>query len=174
MAEATIPVDLRNPGQVFACLGLMEAAEILCGRAEGAFGYRSSETNTTFSLTVEGNEDPVERTIKFLAEAEVIALAPSKNLFPLPKWRVNTELSQGPIYPGVVPDSPAGLAVVLRAGNSELPIDHWLDDEKTGRDNVKFWAGAQGKPGAAFAGDLLASLKNVDTNAIANVVLAGC
>jgi hypothetical protein len=27
MAEASIPVDLLNPGQVFACLGFMEAAE---------------------------------------------------------------------------------------------------------------------------------------------------
>ncbi len=30
MASATVPVDLLNPGQVFACLGIMEAAEILC------------------------------------------------------------------------------------------------------------------------------------------------
>ncbi len=37
MAEATIPVDLRNPGQVFACLGLMEAAEVLLGPAEGRY-----------------------------------------------------------------------------------------------------------------------------------------
>lgn len=29
-----IPIDLLNPGQVFACLGLMEAAEQLLGEAE--------------------------------------------------------------------------------------------------------------------------------------------
>lgn len=42
MAEAMIPVDLRNPGQIFACLGFMEAAEILCGPCEGGFDYRGS------------------------------------------------------------------------------------------------------------------------------------
>jgi CRISPR-associated protein Csb3 len=31
MSPASIPVDLRNPGQVFACLGLMEMTEILSG-----------------------------------------------------------------------------------------------------------------------------------------------
>ena len=33
MSEAFIPVDLYNPGQVFACLGFMEAADILLGGA---------------------------------------------------------------------------------------------------------------------------------------------
>lgn len=35
MGKATIPVDLLNPGQVFACLGFLEAAETLCGPAKG-------------------------------------------------------------------------------------------------------------------------------------------
>ena len=40
MASSIIPVDLRNPGQVFACLGLMEATEILLGQpCEGAFDF---------------------------------------------------------------------------------------------------------------------------------------
>ena len=37
MAESSIPVDLFNPGQVFACLGFLEAADVLCGHAEGRF-----------------------------------------------------------------------------------------------------------------------------------------
>ena len=39
MAESTIPVDLRNPGQVFACLGLLEAADVLLGHAVGVFAW---------------------------------------------------------------------------------------------------------------------------------------
>ncbi len=34
MAESSIPVDLFNPGQVFACLGFLEAADVLCGDAD--------------------------------------------------------------------------------------------------------------------------------------------
>jgi CRISPR-associated protein Csb3 len=35
MAQSSIPVDIFNPGQVFACLGFLEAAEVLLGDAEG-------------------------------------------------------------------------------------------------------------------------------------------
>jgi CRISPR-associated protein Csb3 len=38
MAQADIPVDLFNPGQVFACLGFLEAADIVLGDAEGNVG----------------------------------------------------------------------------------------------------------------------------------------
>jgi CRISPR-associated protein Csb3 len=170
MAEATIPVDLRNPGQVFACLGFMEAAEILCGPCEGGFNYRGLETSSSLSLKVPGAKDPVAATISFLAETQVIALSPTERLFPKAQWNVRTEICRGSIYPGTLPDSPAALPIVLRVGEKELPVDHWLDDEATGRDNVKFWAGAQGKPGAAFASDILAPLKAVGANAVAQIL----
>jgi CRISPR-associated protein Csx14 len=170
MAEATIPVDLRNPGQVFACLGFMEAVEILCGPCEGSFNYRGRETSTSFALKMPGAEDPLAATIAFLAEARVIALAPTEQLLPKAQWNVTAEMRQGSIYPGALPDSPAALPIVLRAREKELPVDHWLDDTATGRDNVKFWAGAQGKPGAAFANDMLAPLRAVGANAAAQVL----
>jgi CRISPR-associated protein Csx14 len=171
MAEATIPVDLRNPGQVFACLGLMEAAEILCGPCEGGFDYRGLEIGTSFTLAVTGEDDPVATTVAFLAEAQVIALAPTERLVPKAQWNVRTKICQGSIYPGPLPDSPAALPIVLRVGDNELPIDHWLDDEAAGRDNVKFWAGAQGKPGAAFATDILAPLRRVGENARSQILV---
>lgn len=37
MTEASIPVDLLNPGQVFACIGFLEAADVLLGEAMGVF-----------------------------------------------------------------------------------------------------------------------------------------
>ena len=45
-------------------------------------------------------------------------------------------------------------------------IDYWGD--KTQRDNVKFWAGAQGKPGAAFAQDALKMVRGRILNAVDN------
>src|SRR6266568_4243039 len=39
MAEARIPIDLFNPGQVFACLGFLEAADTLLGDARGGFDW---------------------------------------------------------------------------------------------------------------------------------------
>src|SRR5260370_21698576 len=37
MPEDSIPVDLFNPGHVFACLGFLVAADVLLGEAAGAF-----------------------------------------------------------------------------------------------------------------------------------------
>ena len=42
MAEASIPIDLTNPGQVFACLGFVESAEVLLGEARGGFDCQTA------------------------------------------------------------------------------------------------------------------------------------
>jgi CRISPR-associated protein Csb3 len=169
MAEASIPVDLRNPGQVFACLGLMEAAEILIGPCEGRFAYTGGETLTRFEITAPGEADPVAAAISFLCEAEVVALAPPGATADLStvKWKVLTE--PAPTFAGHEPDSPATLPIRLRAGGREIAVEHWLDSDRlptdAGRDNVKFWAGAAGYPGAALARDALACLSALGANA---------
>jgi CRISPR-associated protein Csb3 len=57
MAPFSIPVDLFNPGQVFACLGFLEAAEVLLGDAKGGFDW-SEEVNVRFHLRTKGKESP--------------------------------------------------------------------------------------------------------------------
>ena len=166
MTEATIPVDLRNPGQVFACLGLMEAAQILCGPCEGGFGYKNTETVTTFGLAVDGGNDPVDRVLRFLAEAKAEAEAPQGSTLSVAKWNVPTVTRSDPIFPGPTPDLPATLPVFLTDGENRIPIEHWLDGEHCGRDNVKFWAGQAGYPGAALARDALQRLAALGHNAL--------
>ncbi len=167
MGEAIIPVDLRNPGQVFACLGLMEAAEVLCGPCEAGFRYRDGEMTTEFSLSVSGEDDPVETTIGFLTRAEVVALAPGESDLSAARWRVKTEPAKGRAFPAPEPESPATLPVRLRSSGSEIFIEHWLDGDHSGRDNVKFWAGAAGYPGAALAQDAIACISALGDNALA-------
>ena len=79
MAEARIPVDLFNPGQVFACLGFMEAAEILIGGAEGGFDW-SEPSAVRFVLRANGAADPVREALRFLADAEAVAIEPAFGL----------------------------------------------------------------------------------------------
>ncbi len=43
MGEASIPVDLFNPGQVFACLGFAEAVEVLAGKSAAAFDWSEAD-----------------------------------------------------------------------------------------------------------------------------------
>jgi len=76
MAEATIPVDLRNPGQVFACLGFLEAADILLGDAEGGFDW-SDDTGTRFRLRADDGASPVEYVLHYLAHADIRQFCPA-------------------------------------------------------------------------------------------------
>ncbi len=154
MAEKCIPVDLFNPGQVFACLGFLEAADVLLGDAAGGFDW--SGTDARFVLRADGDENPFGAVLAFLAEATVESVAPHGSVLSTQKWNVPTSVSApGEPFPFPEPNSPATLPALLRtpSGKSIL-VDHWGD--RTQRDNVKFWAGAGGYPGAALFRDGLA------------------
>jgi len=155
VAEASIPVDLFNPGQVFACLGFAEAADQLLGEAAACFEWPKRDA-VRFHLRASGSESPFERVLRFLSEAEVCTLAPhrSSNVRAWNRSWGSTpeELPEGAPYPSADPASPATLVAVLRSGELAIAIEHWAD---TVRDNVKFWAGSGGYPGAALARDAL-------------------
>ncbi len=157
MADADIPVDLLNPGQVFACLGLVEAAEVLLGPAEGGFDW-SDLSAVRFRVRAPGTESPVRRVLRFLDEARAVAIAPadSPNFAGwIESWgAAPTAIDRRHGYPHPDPPSPATLVCDLTDGAHTIALDHWGD--ATRRDNVKFWAGAAGYPGAALARDALA------------------
>lgn len=69
MTQATIPVDFFNPGQIFACLGFLEAADVLLGSAHGGFEWPNGESK--FSLHSSGDKNPFAVVLEFLANAEV-------------------------------------------------------------------------------------------------------
>jgi len=153
MAEHTIPVDLFNPGQVFACLGFLEAADILLGDAEGGFDWRN-EGDVRFHLGANGDENPFEVILQFLKNADVKAMAPARSERRAEKWKIPTlVLGEGEPFPFPNPPSPATLPALLVAPCGSILLDYWGD--ATERDNVKFWAGAAGYPGAALAADAL-------------------
>ena len=163
MAEASISVDLLNPGQVFACLGFLEAAEILCGDARGGFDW-NDETDIRFRLSAGGDQNPFDAVLRFLRDATVSSRSARELGLNTSKWSVETQqYSSDEPFPFFPPASPATLAAVLSVEGSSgsessktIEINHWGDDRRIfGRDNVKFWAGAGGYPGAALVRDSL-------------------
>ena len=157
MAEASIPVDLLNPGQVFACIGLVEAADVLLGRVDGIFDW-SNPADVRFRLRAPGDTSPIVRVLTFLDRASASAIAPvdspSVDAW-LASWGPKpTAISRSLGYPFPDPDKPAMLVCLLSDGEHEIRIDYYGD--ATERDNVKFWAGAGGYPGASLARDALA------------------
>jgi CRISPR-associated protein Csx14 len=134
----------------------MEAAEVLCGPCEGAFAYCASEVLTIFTLDTTGAANPVEEILRFLGVAKIEAIAPSESGLSAEKWGVPTRIPDPTSYPFPPPDTPATLAAVLVDDSGHrIAIDHWGDSARTGRDNVKFWAGSGGYPGVALARDAL-------------------
>jgi CRISPR-associated protein Csx14 len=161
MAEASIPVNLLNPGQVFACLGLLELTDKFLGNAQGAFDW-SNDSDIRFRVRALGDECPVSSAIEFFRGAAVSSVSPSGEDLSTDGWNVATtplDLNKD-AFPFPVPDSPATLPARLTSGDRQIEIIHWGDGiPSSGRDNVKFWAGAGGYPGAALAQDALALIK---------------
>lgn len=166
MAESKIPADLFNPGQVFACLGFMELADALLGDAEAGFDW-SDKANPMFHLKANGSEEPIKAAISFVVSAELRSVSPSKENLSTSKWNIDTRetgADEGFAFP--LPNSPAILPVELSKDGKTFTVDHWGD--ATVRDNVKFWAGSSGYPGAAFWRDAVALVKEQAVACAAN------
>ena len=153
MAEASIPVDLANPGQVFACLGFVEAADILLGAVQGGFDWNNGE-ECCFCLAADSDENPIKAVLQFLDRASVTSAAPDGSSNATDGWGIETVINDSGAFPFGDPPSPATLPARLTdAAGHTVVIDYWGD--QTGRDNVKFWGGAGGYPGAALVRDAL-------------------
>ena len=140
MAESSIPVDLLNPGQIFACLGLLELADKFLGHAHGAFDW-SDDANIRFHVRALGDQCPVKSAIDFLQRATVASRSPSRDALSTVGWNVpTTQIDTGKDpFPFPVPDSPATLPVTLSCGDHHIEMSHWGDDiPSSGRDNIKF------------------------------------
>lgn len=151
MAEASIPVDLANPGQVFACLGFLEAADMLCGNAEGGFDW-SDDTNTVFSIRAEGGENPFKVALSFLSDSEVKAVAPAgwrpkkEPEKETDKRKLEAELAEqenSDEFPGGRPDTSAPMPVQITGRNGgkaiKVILSHWADDSS--RVTFKLYSG---------------------------------
>ena len=169
MAEASIPVELTNPGQVFACLGFLEVADVLLGDACGGFDWRNYSA-PRFRLSARDEDDPIKSVLRFLDNAKVASFAPkhkfdsyknnSKYTAAHEKNAKKIKLNKAKFDTFPFTDKglkPNVLPVILSddKGNS-IEINHWGDS--SGRDNVKFWAGQ--KCGACLVRDELELIRN--------------
>jgi CRISPR-associated protein Csx14 len=143
MAEARIPVDLVNPGQVFACLGFLEAADVLFGEAEGGFDWNDS-AKPQFSIRTPDSSNPVEEVLGFLAKADLGRWTPKGYL----EKGDGNEASQlegdwQALCPETFPSEFGDrMALPIRLSAPDRPsivLGHWADSSS--RDNFKLYAG---------------------------------
>jgi CRISPR-associated protein Csx14 len=174
MAEHTIPADLSNPGQVFACLGFLEAADVLLGNAAGGFDWRD-EADVRFVLRADGEGNPFEAVLEFLAEAEPKRWAPVGYADPPPKKGKGDENgdengdeageNDADEESGTEGEHPAlalsltfparegdRMALPIRLGGGNWPLvelGHWADGSM--RESFKLYAGNRSAHGIARA-----------------------
>ncbi len=160
MAESSIPVDLFNPGQVFACLGFLEAADILCRDAEGGFDW-SDEAEVRFCLQAVGRANPFAEVLKFLAGAKVKAIAPAgwrpkndpakkeepkdpkaQKALERKKRKLEQELSeqeQSEMFSSVSPETSSAMPIRIAGNNKHIVLGHWADGSS--RNEFKLYSG---------------------------------
>ncbi len=159
MAKASIPVDLFNPGQVFACMGFLEAADVLLGNAVGGFEWGQSVD--FFNLSGDGNESPVRAVLSFLKTAHVRWLSPRADL---------TERDGGctKVLPGIAasgdpkaPDLQGILAGKREDGlDREIPFGYWADG--SGRFATTFKKSTNGASSHVRVNNALDAIKQLD------------
>jgi CRISPR-associated protein Csx14 len=158
MASTDIPVDLFNPGQVFACLGFLEAADILLGDAEGGFDW-SDEKDARFCLRASGDRNPFEEVLLFLAQADISRVGPVGYTDPLPKkGKAGADEDENSEEDEMDEENPEAapaldtsetfsarqgdkmtLPIRLRDGSRFVELGHWTDD--SGRETFKLYSG---------------------------------
>lgn len=147
MVEASISVDLFNPGQVFACLGFLEAADVLCGDAEAGFDW-SDRANVRFRMRAGRGEHPFATVLQFLAEAQVNRCIPVGYVDALTKGKLEPDDEEDMTLagePSTVDGFPAAVAaplqlpVCLSREATRVVLDHWADGSS--RNDFKLYAG---------------------------------
>ena len=147
MGESSIPVDIFNPGQVFACLGFLEAADLLCGNAEGGFDW-SNEADVKFCLSADGEGNPFEVVLKFFISAELKAVAPydwrpkKEPENESAKQKLEEELcaqKKSDSFPSASPETSTAMPVAITGNNGHVTLGHWADGSN--RNEFKLYSG---------------------------------
>lgn len=142
--EASIPVDLFNPGHVFACLGFLEAAEVLLGHAEGGFDWSRDAEPPRFKLRGDGERNPFQVTLEFLDRASLQCLAPRSYIERGSK--TEDDLREIEAFPAAEAETMT-LPVRLQHDKHQLDLTCWCDGSS--RKAFKLFAGKQRGPAIA-------------------------
>jgi CRISPR-associated protein Csx14 len=160
MAEHAIPVDLYNPGQVLACLGFLEGADVLLGEACGGFDWLDP-VNVIFKLKAEGDGNPIGAVLEFLAEAEPRRWVPNGYVEEAPEKGASGDdhddsestadeiAESSATFPAAKGDR---MSLPIRFGGGNRPIvelGHWADGSS--RNSFKLYAGNRSAEGIARA-----------------------
>ena len=149
-----IPVDLTNPGQFFACCGLLELASRLDEQAEGWF------ENDKFYILFNSSFSDLIDSLRWAAVTNTMSTAQKSRLEELSSMPKKERERAG------LEDEKKALDALRREepidfrSSFELRVD-WFHDDYSGGSRFKTWAGQQSVLDIATA--MHAGLSHVDT-----------
>ncbi|MDW8262702.1 MAG: type I-U CRISPR-associated protein Cas8c [Phycisphaerales bacterium] len=170
-------MDVYNPGQVFACMGFLEAIAHLCDDVEGKFEWHN-EREHWFVVRTPGELNPFEVVLEFLSGARIVRLAPlrthCKESYPeqssseevkCPPNRAARQRNSWPkteftdTFPAPTADDKV-LPVRLERHCKAIVLSHWCDGSS--RNPFKLFAGQQ--KSYAIAEQMLGAIKELWNN----------
>jgi CRISPR-associated protein Csx14 len=162
MAQASIPVDLFNPGQVFACMGFLEAADVLLGDARGGFEW--SHSSDCFHVDTCEHENPIAVVLDFVKAAEVKWLSPRREL--RERDGGDTEFCEGIAASGdpKAADLPGVLRGQRNGRTCEITFGFWADGSS--RFATTFKKSTNGASAHIRLANALAAMKQWDTKSV--------
>jgi CRISPR-associated protein Csb3 len=137
-ADITVPVDLTNPGQFFACCGLLELADRLWPGAQGWF-----EGDVFFTQAAGGSLEAITKALQACTVANTLTAEQSARLEALSAMSKKERAAE----PGLEEEKKSleslrrELPIVLK-GPFPFLID-WFTDDLAGGSRFKTWAGQQ-------------------------------
>lgn len=163
MAEGDIPVDPFNPGQAFACLGFLEAADILLSEAEGAFDWHD-EGDVRFRLRARNNENPFDAVLTFLRAntTTVEWLSPSRMISERDGGFTVVQDYISPSGEPKAPDLPARLSGRFRDKPCTIPFGFWADGST--RFHTTFKKSTNGASSHIRFDNALTAVRNLNSN----------
>lgn len=141
MGEASIPVDVRNPGQAFACLGFLETADLLVGGAQSVF-QRREDGAWCFRLRVDADGNPFSRVLEFLAHAKIVRFAPQNVELDQRLTEGRGDIERSETFPGDDPNPRILPCHIEGRDGQRIPVTQWAEPkEATDRRPFKLFSG---------------------------------
>ena len=115
--DISVEVNVRNPGQFFACCGLLEVSSRIWPDSEGWFEITGRRT--TYHIVIgSGHGDPLAEIVRGVSEPETV-----------------TEIDAEHYDPGLRP--------LMLAAPLDIRLDWWIENGVNKKSSLKLWAGQQ-------------------------------
>ena len=143
--ESEIIVNIRNPGEVFACMGFLEIGEIISGNLKCKFDW--DQIPNVFKIDSPDNKNIFEEVLKYIINAEITGYTPINGIYPAKEFKKEEQ------------------PCILKTAEIKITFGQWSEGFRN-RPRLKHFAGRQHS--LSIAQSLQKKIKKLWNEKIAN------